>query len=67
MDTSGIKHTITFEIKMPIPGVAYSNMATSISVEGVGNYQDLKTHAIKCLGEQTQTLIDEIKEAELDA
>jgi hypothetical protein len=29
-----MKHIVSFEVKLPIPGVAYSNMSTSITLEG---------------------------------
>jgi len=57
-----MKHIITFEVKMPIPGIPYSNMATSISVEGDGTHEDLKEYAFKCLESQLTTLADEMKE-----
>lgn len=58
-----MKHTITFEVKMPIPGVAYSNMSTSITVEGDGPHEDLNAYTFKCLELQLTTLAAEMKGA----
>jgi len=57
-----MKHTINFEVKMPIPGIAYSNMATSITIEGEGEHEDLQEYAFKCLESQLVKLASEMKE-----
>lgn len=46
---------------MPIPGIPYSNMATSITVEGDEPHADLQQHAFQCLGAQLQQLASEMK------
>lgn len=57
-----MKHVITFDVKMPIPGIAYSNMATSITVEGDEPHEAMKEYAFKCLEVQLTKLAYEMKE-----
>lgn len=56
-----MKHTVSFEVKMPIPGIPYSNMATSITVEGDEPHADIQQHAFQCLDSQLQQLAAEMK------
>lgn len=57
-----MKHIVSFEVKIPIPGVAYSNMSTSITLEGDEPYEEMKEHAFVCLENQLTKLASEMKE-----
>lgn len=57
-----MKHTISFEVKMPIPGIPYSNMSTSITIEGDGMADEMKEYAFVCLENQMKKLASEMKE-----
>jgi len=56
-----VKTTVSFEVKLPIPGIAYSNMSTGIVVEGDGDYETTKDFAFSCLEAQIQKLASEMK------
>ncbi len=57
-----MKTTVTMEVKVPVPGVAYSNISTAITLESDSEeHEAIVKKAKKAIGFQIQELYDEVK------
>ncbi len=58
-----MKQTVHMGVKLPIPGINYSNLDTSITLESdEDNHDELVSSAVDKLSKQLSTLFEEAKE-----
>lgn len=54
------KYTVSFGLKLPIPGVNYSSVQSMISISG-DDYEEIKDEAFVLLEQQTLALLNSVE------